>query len=51
MSAARVTVEWMYKEIKLCWTSIEIMRKSKVRESPIRLLYIAAMFLTIAGEP
>ena len=43
--AARVTVEWMYKEIKLYWTTSDFKRKLRAGESPVGLLYLTSMFL------
>lgn len=35
MSTARVTLEWMFKEIKLYWTTVGFKRKLKIAESPV----------------
>lgn len=45
-SAVRVTVEWMYKEIKLYWTTTDFKRKMRTRENAVALLYLASMLLT-----
>eukprot|EP00171_Calliarthron_tuberculosum_P004888 IDg4888t1 len=46
MSGARVTVEWMYMEVKLYWTSVDFKRKMRVFQSPWRLIYRGALLLT-----
>ena len=46
MSSVRVTVEWMFKEIKIYWSSVDFKRKLRVRQSPVGLLYLSAMLLT-----
>lgn len=45
-AAVRVTVEWMYKEVKLYWSTVDFKRKMRIGEAPVGLLYIAAMLLT-----
>jgi len=45
MSSVREAVEWSYKEIKLHFTSQDMKRKLKARESPISLLYICSVLL------
>eukprot|EP00171_Calliarthron_tuberculosum_P002315 IDg2315t1 len=34
MSAARVTVEWYFKEVKLYWTTVDFKKKLRISESP-----------------
>lgn len=46
MSAARITVEWIFKEVKLYFTAVDFKRKMKVFESPVGSLYLAAMLLS-----
>ena len=45
MSAARVAVEWGYKDFKQMFTSQDMKRKLKSRESTIPLLYICSALL------
>lgn len=45
-ASVRVTVEWMYKEVKLYWSTVDFKRKMRIGEGPVGLLYIAAMMLT-----
>jgi len=45
MSSVREAVEWSYKEIKLHFTSQDMKRKLKARESPISVLYICSVLL------
>ena len=46
MSSDRVTVEWIFKEIKLYWTTVDLKRKMCVNQSPVGSMYTAAMLLT-----
>lgn len=46
MSGSRVTVEWMFKEVKLYWGKMDFKRKLRIRESPVGALYLSAMLLT-----
>jgi DDE superfamily endonuclease len=46
MSAARITVEWIFKEIKAYWSCVDFKRKLSINQSPVGALYIAAMLLT-----
>lgn len=46
MSAARVTVEWHYKELKQYWTTVDFKRKMKVGEGPVGAVYLACLILT-----
>ena len=43
VSSARITVEWIFKEVKLYFTTMDYKRKMKVFESPVGSLYLAAM--------
>ena len=45
MSAVRITVEWIFKEVKLYFTTMDYKRKLKVKESPVGMLYMSAMLL------
>lgn len=45
-ATVRVTVEWMYKEVKLYWTTVDFKRKMRIGEAPVGLLYVSAMLLT-----
>jgi nuclease HARBI1 len=46
MSAIRITVEWIFKEVKQYWSTMDYKRKLRVGEFPVGALYIAAMLLT-----
>ena len=46
ISASRITVEWNFKELMQCWSTMGYKRKFHVGESPVCALYIAAMLLT-----
>lgn len=46
MALARVTVEWMFKEIKQYWTTVDFKRKMKVGEAPVGKMYLCAILLT-----
>jgi nuclease HARBI1 len=46
MSASRITVEWIFKEVKQYWSAMDYKRKLRVKECPVGSLYIAAMLLT-----
>jgi nuclease HARBI1 len=46
MSASRITVEWIFKEVKQYWSTMDYKRKLRVGECPVGALYIAAMLLT-----
>lgn len=45
MSAVRITVEWVFKEIKCYFTTMDYKRKMKALESPVGMLYKSAMIL------
>lgn len=40
-----ITVEWIFKEIKMYFTTVDFKRKMKIMESPVGLLYLASMML------
>ena len=46
MSRCRISVEWLFKEIKMQWTSPDFKRKMKVGESAVGSLYLAVMLLS-----
>ena len=46
MYSARITVEWIFKDVKLHFTTLRYKRKMKVFESPVGFLYLAAMLLS-----
>jgi hypothetical protein len=46
ISASQIAVEWIFKEVKQCWTTMDYKRKLPVGECPVGGLYIAAMLLT-----
>lgn len=39
----RVTVKWMYKEVRLYGSTVEFKRKMRIGEEYVGLLYITAM--------
>lgn len=43
MSSVRISVEWLFKEIKMHFVTVDFKRKMKVLESPIGMLYMASM--------
>ena len=45
MSLSRITVEWVFKEVKMYFSTLDYKRKMKVLESPVGSLYIAGMLL------
>ena len=45
VSSVRVTVEWVFKEIKIYWPVIDFKRKLRVLEGPIGSMYLGAMLL------
>lgn len=45
MSAARVAVEWHYKDVKQMWSMNDFARRLKVKQSPIACMYIASVLL------
>eukprot|EP00171_Calliarthron_tuberculosum_P001528 IDg1528t1 len=46
MSKVRVTVEWVFKKVKLYWTTLDFKRKLRIAEAPVGTLYICGMLLT-----
>lgn len=46
MSVVRITVEWIFKEIKMQFATMDIKRKMKIREAPVGLLYLSSMLLS-----
>lgn len=46
MSKARVMVEWLFKRVKLYWTTVDFKSKMRIAESPVGSLYLCAMLLT-----
>lgn len=45
MSRARITEEWVFKEVKVYFAMVDYKRKLKVNESPIGLLYLSSKLL------
>lgn len=45
MNAARVAVEWSYKDVKQMWSSQDFKRMLKVRQAPVSLMYLGAALL------
>lgn len=45
MSSVRITVEWIFKEVKLYFPTMDYKRKLKVHEAPVGLLYTSCMLL------
>ena len=43
MASVRITMEWIFKELKLYFTSMDYKRKLKVFESAVGSLYLAAI--------
>ena len=46
MAAARITVEWFFRELKQYWGTMDYQRKLIIKQSPIASLYLASMLLT-----
>lgn len=46
MATSRVTVEWMFKEIKQFWTLLDFKRKLRIEQAPVAALYMAGMLLS-----
>jgi DDE superfamily endonuclease len=46
MSSSRITVDWIFKEVKQYWGTMDYKRKLRVVEFRVGALYIAAMLLT-----
>ena len=45
MRKCRITVEWLFKEIKIQWTALDFKRKMKIGESPVGSMYLAEILL------
>ena len=45
ISKSRVTVEWMFKEIKMFWTTMDYKRKLRILQAPSAALYFSGMVL------
>ena len=45
MSAVRITVEWIFKEVKMYFPIIDTKRKMKLCEAPVGLLYLETMLM------
>lgn len=45
MSRVRITVYWIFKEVKMCFTTVDYKSKMKVNESSMGLLYLPSMLL------
>ena len=46
MSSVRITIEWIFKEIKLYYSTVDFKRKLRLGESSVGMLYKAAMLVT-----
>lgn len=46
MSGVRITVEWVFKELKMHFGTVDVKRKMKIFESPVGMLYTSAMLLS-----
>lgn len=46
MSKVRVTVEWLFKEVKLLWSMVDSKRRMRICQAPVGLMYRAAVLLT-----
>ena len=45
MATGRITVEWLFKELKMYWTTMDYRRKLRVLQAPVDTLHIACMLL------
>lgn len=45
MSARRISVEWIFKEVKMHFTGEYFKRRIKISESPIGLMFFYCMLL------
>lgn len=45
-SRVTVTLDWMYKEVKIYWNYTEYKEKLPTRDRPVVLLYFGAILLT-----
>lgn len=41
-----MAMEWMFKELKLYWSTLDYKRKLLINESPVVAAYLSAMLLT-----
>lgn len=46
MSSVRVTVEWGFKEVSSRFAALDFVRQEKIRQGPVALKYLVAVFLT-----
>lgn len=46
MAGARITVEWVFKEVKMYWSTTDFRRKLRVLQAPVGSLYLSAILLT-----
>lgn len=46
METVRGMVDWMFKEVRIYWSTVESKRKMRFGEAPVGLLYIRAMLIT-----
>ena len=46
MSSVRISVDWIFKEVKLQFSAIDFKRKMKVREHPVGMIYLASILLS-----
>ena len=46
MSSVRISVEWVFKVVKMQFPTIDFKRKMKVRESPVGMMYLATILLS-----
>ena len=46
MSGVRISVEWVFKEPKMYFATVDFKRKMKIFESPIGMLYTGSMLLS-----
>lgn len=45
MSGIRITVEWIFKEMRLYWTILDVKRELRIGESPVAAFYISGILL------
>ena len=46
LSSARVTLKYIFKEMKFYWTTVEFKRKMRVNQSPVDSMYTAVILIT-----
>lgn len=51
MSSVRVTVECMFKELKLYWSTLDYKKKLRINESPVAAVYLGAKLLSNIRNP